>query len=317
MAKPLRWSQLTTGILATAGVVVAAVGVLTFGRVGTLHGKTINLYVTTDAARGVIRGTEVWLDGQKVGLVRDIEFRSPEAPPRERVVIALKVLKSASPHIRVDTRVQVRSGATVIGDMVVYMNSGTAKMREVANGDTIHSREQVDYESIGGDAADAGKELPAIFENVKLLTAQLRETQSALAALGISGPEMTRLRTRSSKLLARLSESQGTLSRTMESADFFRARATRAMAQADSVRALLGSGAHSLGRFRRDSSIVREVTRIRDDISELQRMAADTNGSLGRFRADSAITRAMHRDMAALDSLIADMKKHPLRYNPF
>ena len=194
MAKPLRWSQLTTGILATAGIVVAAVGVLTFGRVGTLHGKTISPYVATDAARGVIRGTEVWLDGQKVGLVRDIGFQSPEAPTKNRVVIALKVLKSAQPHIRVDTRVQVRSGATVIGDQVVYMNSGTAKMREVADGDTIHSHEQVDYESIGSEAAAAGKELPAIFENVKLLTAQLRETQSALAALGADGPEMRRLR---------------------------------------------------------------------------------------------------------------------------
>src|SRR5580765_5672365 len=259
MAKPLQWSQLKTGILASAGVAVVAVGVLTFGRVGILHGKTFSLHVATGAARGVIRGTEVWLDGQKVGLVREIDFRAPSVPPRDRVVLSLKVLESARPHIRLDTRVQIRSGATVIGDQVVYMSSGTAKMREVANGDTIHSREQVDYEGLGSEAADATKALPAILENVKLLTAQLKTAQATLAALGVNGPEMTRLKARSSRLLARLAESQGTLSQTFEHRDFFAERAGRAMAQADSIRALMGSDAHSLGRFRRDTTIKYEI----------------------------------------------------------
>ena len=41
------------------------------------------------------------------------------------------------------------------------------------------------------------------------------------------------------------------------------------------------------------------------------------NGTIGRLRGDSALIQNIHRDYAALDSLIADMKKHPLRYSPF
>ena len=65
--------------------------ILIFGRVGTLHGKKFRLYVTSDAARGLIKGSEVWLDGQRVGLVKSIAFGRPRRP-KERLVLALDVL---------------------------------------------------------------------------------------------------------------------------------------------------------------------------------------------------------------------------------
>jgi hypothetical protein len=35
------------------------------------------------------------------------------------------------------------------------------------------------------------------------------------------------------------------------------------------------------------------------------------------LHTDSAIVLNVHRDLAALDSLVADVKKHPLRYIAF
>ena len=95
------------------------------------------------------------------------------------------------------------------------------------------------------------------------------------------------------------------------------ARAVRVMAEVDSIRALLGSGAHSLGRFRRDSTLGREIQRVRADAADVWRLVSDSTGTIGRFRGDSAITHAIHRDMLALDSLMADLKKHPFRYIAF
>jgi phospholipid/cholesterol/gamma-HCH transport system substrate-binding protein len=320
MAKALHWKDLKTGILALSLVVLVAVGVLTFGRVGTLHGKTFEVYVTTDAARGVIRGTEVWLDGQKVGLVRDVSFQAPTSAQSERLVLKLRILQSAQEHLRLDSRFQVRAGTSVIGDQVVYISSGTAKMRQVAAGDTIHSHEgQTDYESVSADAAEASKELPAIMANVKVLTAQLQTASGTLGAFGVDqgGAEMQRLRARMSRVMSRLSGGDGSIALAMNNSDLLFARAKRAMAQTDSLRALLASNDNSLGRFRRDSTIMGVASRLRGELGEIQRLAASPNGTIGRIRADSAIIHAVHRDLAALDSLIADMKKHPLRYNPF
>lgn len=320
MAKTLNWNDLKIGLLSTAAVIAAALGVLIFGRVGTLHGKTFQVYVTTKAARGVIRGTEVWLDGQKVGLVRNVTFQPPTVDPSNRVILQLKVLKSAQEHVRLDTRIQVRSGGSVIGDQVVYMTSGTARMRQVAEGDTIRSGEQVDYESMSGDAAVATKEFPAIIENVKLLSAQLRSVNGTLGALGAEGTGggMNRVRTRASQLIDRLSSpSKGSVGLALTNRELMLARARASLAQTDSIRALLGSSENSLGRFRRDSTLLGQITKVRSALDSLQRLAKSPNGTIGRFLGDSAIIMNIQRDHAALDSLIADIKKHPLRYTPF
>jgi phospholipid/cholesterol/gamma-HCH transport system substrate-binding protein len=319
MARTLLWRDLKIGILSTTAVIAAALGVLIFGRVGTLHGKTFYVYVTSKAARGVIRGTEVWLDGQKVGLVRDVAFQPPTVDPKNRVVMKLRVLQSAQPHIRLDTRVQVRSGTSVIGDQVVYLSSGTAREQQVADGDTIHSTDQVDFESVGDQAAQATKEFPAIIENVKLLSAQLKSVNGTLGALGAegTGSALAGVQTKASRLLDRLSSSNGTVSLALTNREIMLARARRALSQTDSIRSLLGSTDHSLGRFRRDSTLLRSVTQVKAALDSLRRLADSPDGTIGRLRGDSALIHNIQRDYAALDSLIADMKKHPLRYSPF
>jgi ABC-type transporter Mla subunit MlaD len=319
MAHRPQWQNLRIGIIAAAAVVIGAVLILVFGRVGIIHGKKITLFVTTDAARGVIRGTEVWLDGQKVGLVKAISFRAPTVSRSDRLVLELHVLESARPHLRQDTRVQVRSGGSIIGDQVVALTSGTVRSPPVSDGDTIHAGEQMDLESLGSDAVAASRELPAILGNVKILAAQLRTAEGTLGAFGLDqgGPQVAGVRAKTERLMSRLGDSRGTVGLAFESTGALRDRAARAMAQVDSIRALLGSSQHSLGRFRRDSTLVREIGRLRAELQEVQRLAASPTGTIGRLRTDSAIVRNVHRDLVSLDSLFLDLKKHPLRYIAF
>jgi hypothetical protein len=313
------WQDLRIGIIAAMVVVVGALAILVFGRVGIIHGKKITLFVTTDGARGVIRGTEVWLDGQKVGLVKAISFRPPTVPPSERLVLEIHVLESARSHLRQDTRVQVRSGGSIIGDQVVALTSGTVKSPAVQDGDTIHAGGQVDLESLGADAVAASRQLPAIIGNVKVLAAQLRTAEGTLGAFGLDqrGTQMARVQAKTERLMSRLTDPRGTVGLAFEGTGALRGRAERAMAQVDSLRALIGSNQHSLGRFRRDSTLVQEIARVRAELQQVQRLAESPSGTIGRLRGDSAIVRNIHRDLAAMDSLFIDIKKHPLRYIAF
>ncbi len=315
-----QWQDLRTGIIAASVVVIGALLILVFGRVGIIHGKKITLFVTTDAARGVIRGTEVWLDGQKVGLVKGISFRPPTVAPSDRLVLEIHVLASARSHLRHDTRVDVRSGGSIIGDQVVSLTSGTVKSPPVADGDTIHAGEQLDLETVGADAVAASRELPVIISNVKVLAAQLHTAEGTLGAFGLDqgrGTQMARVQAKAARLMARLSDSRGTIGLAFDGSGALRPRTERAMAEVDSLRALIGSNQHSLGRFRRDSTLVQQIGRLRAELEEIQRLAATPTGTVGRLRGDSAIVRNIHRDLASLDSLFADIKKHPLRYIAF
>jgi hypothetical protein len=316
MARRTSWKDLFIGILSVGAILGVGLSILVFGRPGRLHGKTVRLYATSDAARGVISGTEVWLDGQKVGVVKDVSFRPPSISPTERLVIKMDVLDRARSQLRLDSKVDIRSGTSIIGDQVIYLNSGTAKMREVLPGDTIHGGAQADVEEATTEMTLASREFPGILENVKLLADQLETAKGTLGALGLEkgSPQIEIARLEVGRLKMRAFSSRGTIGLAMHGSDDLKRRASVAMAQADSIRALLGSNDHSLGRFRRDSTLMLEIARVRGELAVVQRLAESPTGTVGRVRTDSVIVRNLHRDIASLDSLFAAVKKHPFRY---
>ncbi|MEO6877521.1 MAG: MlaD family protein [Gemmatimonadaceae bacterium] len=316
MTRSPGWKDLSIGLLAAAGIVAVALFILVYGRVGRLRGKTVTVYATTDAARGVISGTEVWLDGQKIGLVKGVSFRAPSVDPSQRLVMTLEILDKDRPNLRIDSKIDIRAGTSLIGDQVVSLNSGSAKGRSVVSGDTIHGGRQADVEATTSDAALASREFPGIIENLKLLAAQLQTANGTLGAFGINmhTPEMAGVRLRSTRLLSRVFHSDGTVARALSSSGDLRTRAALAMAQVDSIKALLASNDHTLGRFRRDSTLVLELQRVRTELGNVQALASSPTGTIGRARTDSVIVRNVHRDMAALDSLVAAVKKDPFHY---
>jgi hypothetical protein len=320
MAHKTRWSDLPIGIIAGCLVVLAALATLVYARVGSLHGKTFMLYLTTDAARGVISGTEVWLDGQKVGLVKGVGFRPPSVDPHQRVVLSLEVLESARKQIREDTRAQIHSGASLIGAQVVALSSGSLGVRSVVDGDTIRSASQTDVQSLTSDASTAAQSLPGILANVRMLASQLHSARSSVGAFTTEGGgvQLQRVTSKSSRVLGRLSgsaEARGTVG--LVGSGVLQQRAGRAMAEVDSIRALLGSNQHSLGRFRRDSTLIGTVDHVRGELADLQQLASSPQGTVGRLRADTAIAANVSRARASMDSLFADIKAHPLRYVVF
>src|SRR3954467_8664625 len=102
--KSLTWRSVSGGIAALAGIVLVAVLVLTYARTGVVRGDKFRLFVAVPDASNVLKGTDVWLNGQRVGTVASIDFAPPSAPPDERVVIATDVLTRVRSHLRADSR---------------------------------------------------------------------------------------------------------------------------------------------------------------------------------------------------------------------
>jgi hypothetical protein len=91
-------------------------------------------------------------------------------------------------------------------------------------------------------------------------------------------------------------------------------RAGRVMARVDSVRTLLASPTSSLGRFRRDSTLLSEVDDIRNELTLVQASVHGSSGTVGRARSDSGLTTALGQAQREMTLLFADIKKHPRRY---
>jgi hypothetical protein len=91
-------------------------------------------------------------------------------------------------------------------------------------------------------------------------------------------------------------------------------RAGRVMARVDSVRTLLASPNTSLGRFRRDSTLLAEVDDIRNELTLVRASLDEPRGTVGRALKDSALTTSLGQAQHEMTLLMADIKNNPRRY---
>ncbi|MFL5618828.1 MAG: MlaD family protein [Gemmatimonadaceae bacterium] len=320
MARRLAWSNVRGGLVAIAVIVGICVATLKYARVGALRGDRFHLYAAVGAARGALKGSEVWLMGQRIGKITDIHFRSPsESDTSTRVLIEMDVLEKYREAMHRDAVAQIRPGGSMIGAMVVYLTSGSASAPTIRDGDTVFARPQVDIETATAQFGAATQEFPAIIGNMKTIRSELESTRGTVGALmqsprGEGGAQQS-ASTQLARLRRRMGNERGSLGRIMDGGLGTRARVV--MARADSVRTLIGSASGSLGRFKRDSTLIVQVADIRDELAIVRAALADSRGTAGRVLHDSAAFSALgeaHREMTLL---LADLKKHPLRYNPF
>jgi phospholipid/cholesterol/gamma-HCH transport system substrate-binding protein len=317
MARRLSWSDVRGGLIACVVIVIAAAVILRYSRVGALHGDTFLLYAAVGDATGVTKGSEVWLSGQKIGKIIDIRFRPPQSSDTlHRVAIEMKILSRYRDALRRDAVGQIRSGGSFIGPPVVYLSPGTANGAPIEDGDTLRIEPAPDFSRATSQLSAAAQDFPAIMGNVQVLRTELPATRSTVGAV-MNGPAMgqlSRARIRVGELRRQLA-GEGSVGKVMRGD--LAARAQRVMARADSVRTLVASPNSSLGRFRRDSALIREVGDIRDELTRVRAELQSPDGTVGRFARDSAITLQLAEAQNQMTLLFADIRKHPLRYLSF
>jgi phospholipid/cholesterol/gamma-HCH transport system substrate-binding protein len=307
------WSDLKIGIAAFFGIAAIAGGVLAFARIGALHGATTTIYMVSNEASGVLQGTEVWLAGKKIGLVQNVRFMPVTNDSTERILIQMQILSRNMHQIRKNSDVQVRPGTSLIAEPVVAITAGTINFPPVREGDTLRALAQLSRQPASVDIASLGDSLIAEAHTIRGLVADVRAITSGPIAQIRRRSEIqaTQVNRAINRFSMNSTRSSGTVSLASHDTVLRRGIA-RVAAQTDSIRLLLANGRRSLGRFRRDSTLLTEARQVLATTEQLRTLLSEPVDP--RMRGDSVLARALGRIHVQLDSLIANVRRHPLKY---
>ena len=315
MPRHLHWRELTAGIIAVAVLALLAIATLIFARVGGLHGKKVTLYVVTDAATGILSGSEVWLSGQQAGLVKGVSFRPPSTEALERVIIRTEFLESALASVRRDSYAQIRPSGSLIGKAIVFITAGSTASPRLHDGDTVYTRRKARVGDLASDMASVGPSLSLLLAGLSELDTMIKSPVGTIGNARARGlPHMPEIRGHVSSITSKASRGQGTIG--LATRTHLMERASHVMAATDSIRTLMSSNG-TLGRFRRDTTLVTKAKGLLAELDTLQVLASNPVGSIAAAHPDSALTKEMSRTRGLLAALIRDIKKHPSRYISF
>lgn len=310
------WSQLKVGLFAFAAIAAAVAAILFFARIGALHGDTTRLHTVTDRATRVLKGTEVWLAGQKVGLVTDVNLRPPSADTTERVAIDMDILTQYMPYLRKNSDVQIRPGGNLIGAPVVYLTVGTRNSPRIASGDTLRAKAQLESRPGVADIASLGDSVTTIAAEVKQVSADFGATVGEVGTLRVrTESQIDQVRNAVDRFNRRATRSRGTIAMAVHDTATLRAEVARLSAVTDSIRATAASGSGTVGRFRRDSTLVLHARHTLATVDTLRERL--TLYTAHPTHGDSTLALELGRMRLQLDSLVQNAKHHPLRYLPF
>lgn len=312
MPRQLHWTDLRGGLISAAAIVALVLAIVLFARLGTLHGKKVTLYVLADDATGVLAGTEVWLAGKHSGTVTEVSFRSSGSDTVDRLIITTEFLADDLSHVRRDSWAQIQAGGKLLGTPVVYVAAGSVNFPGLRDGDTIRSRPKPRALDVAGQVTKVGPEFRGLMTEVATLNKKMSSPTGTIGAYRARGmPALGEAGERASRITDKLGGGGGGRSGTigLGMSGGLGERASRVMAAADSVMTLMSSDKGSIGRFRRDTTL---MTKARGIVAELDSLVAGS-----KFVSDSALSIQLTRRRALMDSLMKDIKANPMRYITF
>ena len=299
---PPPWRKLIGGIVALVLIIGGALSIIAFARVGSLRGDTYIAYILADQASGIFKGTDVWLQGQKVGVVKEVGFRSLPTDTAVQTVLKMEVMTPFQPFIKKDSRVEFKPGGTYVGAQVVALRIGSPTAAVLEPGDTLTRVSIIDPDLRSNELTAAGQDFPEIVSSLRAIG-----TRSVENAVTIQHPRRALLRASArdeARLAVRAAHGRG------------RSRSSCAIATLADRAKLALTRADSLLRITREPGT---LNRIKADSGLRVASQRHSRGARQRARAHRArrwLSRSLPRRQRAAERSPGSLQPDPRARSP-
>jgi uncharacterized protein Smg (DUF494 family) len=312
---PPPWRKLTGGIVALVAMIGGALAIITFARVGSLRGDTYTAYIVADQASGILKGTDVWLQGQKVGVVQGVGFRALATDSAVQTVLQMEVLSPYKQFIRKDSRVEFKPGSTYLGAQVVALRIGSHTAPVLEAGDTLTRVSVIDPEVRSNELTEAGQDFPEIVSSLRAIGNDLSKTQTQFGSLGEHSSGLHLIMTHVAQFEKRNAGRKGMLS--LLARDNALAKSARlVITRADSLLEITQEPG-TLKQFKADTGLRAALAGTRAQLDSVRIRISREDGAAGRFVSDNALQSDLRALSDEITRTLANFSRRPERYSPF
>ena len=156
------------GIFVVIGLLIFILGVITLTGQKKSFSNAVNLKAIFDNVEGLQAGSNVWLNGVKIGTVKDVRFNE-----EGKVAVSMGVDEKMQVYIHKDAKAKVGSDG-LIGNRIIVIYGGTPSSPTVNDGDILA------VEKIAG-MEDMMATFQSNNENLLSITGDFKEISSKLA----------------------------------------------------------------------------------------------------------------------------------------
>lgn len=299
------------GFYILAGLIIAAILIFNMDAIADLGRRHLNIVAIMDDAPGVRVGTDVWVEGVRVGRVKNVavirDNGATVAALDLRIQPRSRALITAGSDVRASRR-------RFIGDPVVSLYAGSPGEPPIEDGDTIRGQRRLTPEELLAQAASLPVMLDSIRAAAALVQAQFERSQ----------PRIERL----SRQLQATMDAAGALSELLERGSLapmldgstglaprlqaLRARLTALGEALTEVTERYGPDLED-GLAARLDGLAQRGRTVQASLAALEVQIEEGDGFIGRFQQDTALHVAVRGVQLQIDSLMAEAFSIALR----
>jgi phospholipid/cholesterol/gamma-HCH transport system substrate-binding protein len=151
------------GLFVFIGLIFFMSGILVVGNLHKTFERKIKVISRFDDVNGLQTGNNVWFSGVKIGTVSDLHFFG-----QSKVEVNMKIETKAQQYIRKDAKVKISSDG-LIGNRILVIYGGTARSKEVQDGDTLEVEKTFSSDDMINTFQENNKNLLAITSDFKTI----------------------------------------------------------------------------------------------------------------------------------------------------
>jgi len=301
LKKELRWAQIKTGIIITLALAILFLSVFFAGSIERLLRPRIEIRAAIPDVKGLKKGAPVWMFGIEEGSVKDINL-----DPRYGTVVTISLYRKALGFLKKDSTVTILTMG-LLGDKYVELAAGTPEAPPINAGDMLRGAAQIDIKDVMETGGASIQKMNDFIEKLGKLVEKIEESKGTLSRL-LEDPSLYDNLAESSKSLSLVAkdirDGRGTIGMLVKDPSLYDRLASTSKSLDDFSRKL-ASGSGTMKKLVEDDRLYNRLVGAASSVEEFGKKLNDSSGTMHKLIEDPELYENLNRTSLRI-SLILD-----------